>query len=44
MDNQTIREAVNLWTFNKEQAIEKYGHISTWQTREVVTYKHEPII
>ena len=41
MDNQTIREAVELWTKKdrlvnyKKKAIEKYGHISTWQTGEV---------
>ena len=36
MDNQTIREAVKLWTVDfKEKAIEKYGHISTWQTGDV---------
>ena len=41
MDNHTIREALELWTKNdrlvnyKKKAIEKYGHISTWQTGEV---------
>ena len=41
MDNHTIRKALELWTKNdglvnyKKMAIEKYGHISTWQTGEV---------
>ena len=26
---------MNLWTSNREEAIQRYGHISTWQTGEV---------
>ena len=46
MDNQTIREALKLWTKKdrlvnyKKKAIEKYGHISTWQTRDVTDMSH----
>ena len=34
-DNESIREAVKLWLDHRDDAILKYGHISTWDTRLV---------
>ena len=33
--NESIRIAIKEWFENKDKAIEKYGHISTWDTRNV---------
>lgn len=31
-NNKTLREAVNLYLKNEEEAMKKYGHINTWDT------------
>ena len=30
-----LKEAVNLWDSNKEECIQKYGHISDWDTSKI---------
>ena len=35
-NNKTIREAVKEWLDNEELAETKYGHISNWDTSEVI--------
>lgn len=34
-NNETIRQAVNLWFINQDECNEKYGPISKWNTSEV---------
>lgn len=34
-NNNTLRNAVTLWLTNKDQAIEKHGHISDWDVSNV---------
>lgn len=34
-NDRTLREAVNFWLGNKDEAEQKYGHISTWNTGQV---------
>ena len=34
-NNETLRLAVNDWLNDRESAIEKYGHISIWDTEVV---------
>lgn len=34
-NNDTLRQAVSLWFFNRGEAIRQHGHISTWNTSEV---------
>ena len=34
-DNDTLREAVNLWISNREEAISQYGDINTWNVSQV---------
>ena len=31
-----LQEAVNLWCINKEEALNKYGHISNWDTSLII--------
>jgi len=38
-DDDTIREAVELYCTNKDEAITKYGEISTWDTSNVTNMK-----
>ena len=40
LNNRTIRIAVKEWLENKDKAIEKYGHISTWDTSRVTDMKN----
>lgn len=35
MDNKTLKNAVTLWIDHPDKAIEKYGHISNWNTENV---------
>lgn len=38
-DNYSLWQAVNLWFFDREAAIRKHGHISTWNTSEVTVMR-----
>ena len=35
LNNESIRDAVRLWIYDKNDAIIKYGNISNWDTSEV---------
>ena len=35
LDNNKLRNAVHLWTYNKSIALSRFGHISTWNTSRV---------
>ena len=39
-NNETIREAIKLWSENENSALELYGHISNWDTSEVTNMKN----
>ena len=38
-DSEELREAVKLWLNNESKAINKYGHISLWDTSKVTDMK-----
>lgn len=38
-DNIEIQEAVYLWLKNREEALEKYGHISLWDTSRITSMR-----
>ena len=40
LNNRTIRIAVKEWFENKDEAIKKYDHISTWDTSSVTDMKY----
>ena len=33
--NQDLRDAVDMWCVNRNEALEKYGHISLWDTHKI---------
>ena len=35
LDNKTLRSAIKLWCTDKNSAIYKYGHISSWDVSNV---------
>ena len=35
LNNETIREAVELWLWEKDKCLENFGHISNWDVTEV---------
>ena len=35
INNYNIKKAVEVWIKNRNEAIEKYGHISNWDTSQV---------
>ena len=39
-NNETIREAIKLWSENENSALELYGHIYNWATSEVTNMKN----
>ena len=39
-NNKELKDAVKLWYKNKEECIEKYGHISDWDTSNITDMSH----
>ena len=35
VDGNELKDGVRLWSSDPKQALEKYGHISTWDTSEI---------
>ena len=40
INNENIRDAINIWTSNEENAIKLYGHINDWNTSNVTDMSH----
>ena len=38
--NKELKDAVKLWNDNKDKCIEKYGHISDWDTSKITDMSH----
>ena len=36
INNYNIKQATTLWNKNRNEAIMKYGHISNWDTSQVI--------
>jgi hypothetical protein len=39
LDNKNIKNAVSMWCINKNEALKIYGHISSWDTRQVTSMR-----